>query len=160
VQNNSDWPDNPGQRAINQHFIDTTFGQKKRDAIQAKAALNQAVTDWLNQPGPDGQPQTDRPPLSVWTLLSPEQQQAVDTALAQNADPERTLCQPTDRSPVASPVASDPDYRAALAECRESCNDKFESGLFRGWAGIPASDQPSMMRVCIRECMEKKGFGF
>ena len=56
------------------------------------------------------------------------------------------------------PVTSDKDLSAALAECRRECSEKFSSGLFLGWSGIPASDQPSMMAVCIRSYMQDKGF--
>ena len=76
AQNEADWPDNDGQRATNQHFIDVAFGQKKRDAVQAKMSLNQKVNDWLNQPG-----QAERPPLDLWKRMS-----AADSLLAENAE--------------------------------------------------------------------------
>ncbi|SKA30585.1 hypothetical protein SAMN02745126_04991 [Enhydrobacter aerosaccus] len=63
ARNQADWPDNPRQRATNQHFIDVAFGTKKREALKARADLARAVTDWLAQPAPDGGPQTRRPPL-------------------------------------------------------------------------------------------------
>jgi hypothetical protein len=80
AQNTADWSDNDSQRATNQHLIDVAFGQKTQDVTQTKANLNQAVNDWLDQPG-----QTQRPPLSIWVRLDPDQQQAADLRLAQNA---------------------------------------------------------------------------
>jgi hypothetical protein len=90
-QNNTDWADNPSQRATNQHHIDVQFGLQKRGIEQAKAQLDGKVTDWLTQPMPDGQPQINRPPLALWTQLSPEQQNGVDAALAQNARGANTM---------------------------------------------------------------------
>src|SRR5471032_893387 len=54
AQNEADWPDNDSQRATNQHFIDVAFGQKKRDAAQAKAELDQQVSDLVYRPGAAG----------------------------------------------------------------------------------------------------------
>ena len=85
AQNATDWADNPSQRATNQHYIDVQFGQRRRGIEQAKAQLDGAVADWLTQPMPDGQPQTNRPPLALWTQLSPDDQNAVDTVLVLNA---------------------------------------------------------------------------
>ncbi|MBS0520766.1 MAG: hypothetical protein JSR90_18855 [Proteobacteria bacterium] len=87
AQNEADWPDNPSQRATNQHFIDVAFGTRKRDAVKARADLTQAVTDWLDQPAPDGSPQTQRPPLALWTRLNDDERRTLDARLAQNANP-------------------------------------------------------------------------
>src|SRR5476649_251023 len=76
AQNEADWPDNDSQRATNQHFVDIAFGQKKRDAAQAKAELAQTLNDWLGQPG-----QTASPPLNIWSRLDANQQREADTVL-------------------------------------------------------------------------------
>ncbi|SKA30564.1 hypothetical protein SAMN02745126_04986 [Enhydrobacter aerosaccus] len=91
TQNESDWPDNPSQRATNQHFIDVTFGTKKREALKARADLAHAVTDWLAQPAADGGPQTRRPPLPIWTRLTDDERQTVD---------DRSVVAPAVRSPL------------------------------------------------------------
>ena len=85
AQNATDWAGNPSQRATNQHFIDVQFGQRKRGIDQARAQLDGAVADWLTQPMPDGQPQIERPPLAIWTQLSPGDQNTVDAVLAHGA---------------------------------------------------------------------------
>src|SRR5476649_789239 len=54
AQNEADRPDNDSQRATDQHFIDVAFGQKKRDAAQAKADLDQRVSDLVYRPGAAG----------------------------------------------------------------------------------------------------------
>jgi hypothetical protein len=115
AQNDSDWPDDDSQRATNQHFIDVAFGQKKRAALEAKAGLHQAVNDWLDQSGADGTPQTERPPLALWTQLDPKEQQAVDRVLLWNArgeDPDSERAGPPtsdDAPPEAGPEESDPE---------------------------------------------------
>jgi hypothetical protein len=154
TQNQADWPDNASQRATNQHFIDVQFGRKKNEVIQTKADLNQEVTDWLNKSR-----QTQRPPVDVWARLNRDEQQAIDSALVQIVGLSQPQNQPgVDRQEMALPVSSGTDDYAALTDCRRSCAEKFEDGPFLGWAGIPASDQSSMMQVCIRNCMLEKGF--
>jgi hypothetical protein len=85
ARNNSDWPDSANQRATNQHLLDVQFGNRWRDLLQARAELSKTVQSWLLERSGDGQPQTERPPLNVWTRLSPEDQSAVDAVLAGNA---------------------------------------------------------------------------
>ena len=85
AKNAKDWADDDSQRATNQHLIDVRYGTQKREYIEAKAELGQAVQDWLIKPGADGRPQTERPPLAIWTRLDPEQQKEADIALARNA---------------------------------------------------------------------------
>jgi hypothetical protein len=156
AQNEAEWLDNPSQRATNQHFIDVAFGRKKRDTVQTRADLLQNVDDWLNKSG-----QIQRPPTAIWTRLNRDEQEAIDSALAQNVDLGLSQRQPVVApQDIILPVSSDPASDAALADCRELCAEKFEGGLLLGWAGIPASDQPSMMRVCIRDCMLEKGFHY
>ncbi len=155
AQNDTDWPDNPSQRATNQHFIDVAFGRKRRDAIQARADLLQSVNDWLNKPG-----RIHRPPVDIWARLDRDEQQAIDNALVPNVDLGLQDQPSIAPKGVILPVSSDPASDAALADCRESCAEEFEKGLFLGWAGIPASDQSSMMQVCIRNCMLEKGFHY
>ncbi|WP_139373883.1 hypothetical protein [Enhydrobacter aerosaccus] len=86
AQNEADWPDNASQRATNQHYLDVAFGRQKLQVVQAKGDLVQAVTNWLDQPAPDGGPQTQRPPLPLWTKLNQDEQRAVDDQLARNAN--------------------------------------------------------------------------
>ena len=141
-QNNSDWTDNPTQRATNQHYIDVQFGQKKRWIQDSKRQLERAVANWLIQPMSDGQPQISRPPLALWIQLSVDEQKAVDRQLAQNA-----------RGPsAASEIA--PIAQNALAECRGTCLDKYISGLLPGARG---SDAPLVLRRCVRDCLRGRG---
>ena len=81
AQNEADWPDDDSQRATNQHFIDVKFGKAMRDALDTQAELRRSVADWLTRPGPDGEAQTERPPVAMWTALSPEERDQVDHIL-------------------------------------------------------------------------------
>jgi hypothetical protein len=81
TQNNTDWSDNPSQRATNQHFIDVRFGKQKSGLIQTKANLDQSVTDWLAQASPDGQAQIERPPLAIWAKLNSDEHRRIDGVL-------------------------------------------------------------------------------
>lgn len=85
ARNDEDWADNDSQRATNQHVIDVQFGKQKRQYVEARAALTQAAPDWLAKPGPDGGPQTERPPMPLWIKLDADQQRQTDIVLAQNA---------------------------------------------------------------------------
>jgi len=85
AQNATEHGDNPSQQATNQHFIDIRFGNARRDVEQSGADLDQAVNNWLDQPDTDGTPQTERPPLGLWTRLLPDVQRAVDAVLSRNA---------------------------------------------------------------------------
>ncbi|SKA30605.1 Colicin M [Enhydrobacter aerosaccus] len=134
TQNESDWPDNPSQRATNQHFIDVAFGTRKREALKARAERDRAVTDWLAQPAPDGGPQTRRPPLTLWTKLDPQQQRETDIVLAQNAggspDAEHRAKADSRRgtAPNVEPPPGSPDYERATRELLPEVADPF-SGL-------------------------------
>jgi hypothetical protein len=107
-RNTSDWPDNDSQRATNQHFIDVAFGQKKRDAVEAKVNLDRSVDDWLKKVSSDGQPQTNRPPLPIWASLTADDQQRIDDVIKQNANPapDRRQSEPQER-PDPKPAAAD-----------------------------------------------------
>ena len=85
AQNDADWIHDPSQRAINQHYIDVQLGQQKQAIAEAKAKLDNAVSTWIATPRPDGRPQTDLPPPSLWVQLSPDEQQNVLAVLKQNA---------------------------------------------------------------------------
>ncbi|MBS0518631.1 MAG: lipid II-degrading bacteriocin [Proteobacteria bacterium] len=134
VRNESDWPDNASQRATNQHFIDVAFGTRKRDAVKARAELTRAVTDWLAQPTPDGSPQTQRPPLPIWTKLDPQQQREADIVLAQNAvgspDAEHRVETDSRRgtAPNVEPPPGSPDYERAARKLLPEVANPF-SGL-------------------------------
>jgi hypothetical protein len=112
AQNQVDWPDSPSQRATNQHFIDVAFGRLKSNVVQASASLGRAVDDWLNQLGPDGRPQVERPPLALWASLSLNDRQRVDEVLKQNAAKAPDLPQREDRRPPASTPQSNEDHLA------------------------------------------------
>src|SRR5476649_441225 len=108
-QNEKDWPDNDSQRATNQHLIDVAFGQKRRDAELAQTDLLRQKRDWLDQPG-----EIQRPPLRLWTQLSPSERQAVDDHLLQanfhpsspNGDEEDApVLDPQDRRDTVPPSA-------------------------------------------------------
>ena len=60
ARNDADWAHDPGQRAINQHYIDVRFGQQKQVIAEAKAGLNGAVENWIATPRP-GRTTADRP---------------------------------------------------------------------------------------------------
>jgi hypothetical protein len=81
AQNDGDWLHDRSQHTTNQHLIDVAFGQRKRDLLQEKADLNQAVDDWLNRAG-----QTRRPPFGLWVSLSSEERARVDETLKRNAE--------------------------------------------------------------------------
>jgi hypothetical protein len=81
ARNEADWPDDASQRATNQHFIDVKFGKAMRDALDTQAELRRSVADWLTRPGPNGEAQTERPPVAMWAALSPEQRDQVDHIL-------------------------------------------------------------------------------
>ncbi len=85
TQNNADWPDNPSQRATNQHFIDVAFGRQNSKIIQAKADLDRAVDDWFAKRTADGQRQVGRPPLPIWAMLDSGNQERIDQVLKDNA---------------------------------------------------------------------------
>jgi hypothetical protein len=84
-RNAEDWNHDPELQATIQHFIDVLFGNLKRNLARSEAERDAALDDWLNKPGPDGHPQTELPPLALWTQLDPERQQAVRNTLANNA---------------------------------------------------------------------------
>jgi hypothetical protein len=81
AQNETDWPDDANQRATNQHFIDVKFGKAMRGALDTQAELRRSVADWLTRPGPNGEAQTERPPVAMWAALSPEERDQVDHIL-------------------------------------------------------------------------------
>jgi len=87
-RNAADFVDDPNQQATNKHFIDVRFGTAKRAVVRRKADLDAKVADWLAQPG-----QTERPPLAVWTQLSPNDQRAVDAVLVRNAGPSFSVAE-------------------------------------------------------------------
>jgi hypothetical protein len=132
AQNTADWSDNDSQRATNQHLIDVAFGQKKQDATRSKTDLAQAATDWLNQPG-----QTQRPPLSTWVRLDPDQQQALDSRLSNNLNQSDS---------PGSVAARDPRWE----ECHNEC-------LNVGGSRISAQDRFLLYRRCMRECLQRNG---
>lgn len=107
AKNAEDWADDDSQRATNQHLIDVRFGTQKREYMEAKAALGQATQDWLTKPGADGRPQTERPPLAIWTKLDPEQQKEADIILARNAVEPTARAAGTPEKPVAREIMSD-----------------------------------------------------
>ena len=120
-RNNADWADNPTQRATNQHYIDVQFGQRKRSIEQAKVQLDEAVTDWLMQSKQDGQLQTTRPPLAIWTQLSPDRQQMADIILAQHARGTDTTQRPEPApargtAPLPEPPPGSPEHETATKE--------------------------------------------
>jgi hypothetical protein len=123
------------------------FGQKKRDAIQAKADLDDVVNDWLAIPG-----QTERPPLDLWIRLRPDQQQAVDLVLAKNAHSGQNVQSTVEsRSPTHNNVDVIP-VANPTGECREECLEKLERGTTYGGA-----DTFFSYRRCMRDCLQKKG---
>lgn len=81
ARNEADWPDDDSQRATNQHFIDVKFGKAMRDALDMRAELRRSVADRLTRPGPNGEAQTERPPVAMWAALSPEERDQVDHIL-------------------------------------------------------------------------------
>ncbi len=149
AQNNADWPDNGSHRATNQHFIDVAFGRRKHDIIQARADLDRSVADWLAIPR-----QTERPPLDLWIQLRPDQQQAIDRALAKNAYFDQQLQSSVVSEPLTHdevgviPVADPTLYE----ECHEECLAKAEGGTTYGGA-----DRFFSYRRCMRDCLQKKG---
>jgi len=84
-RNESDWAGNPSQQATNQHFIDVRAGLRKREIVEVRDRLGGLLADWIGTPLLTGKPRTDRPPMPIWTLLSYDQQRAVDGFLARNA---------------------------------------------------------------------------
>jgi hypothetical protein len=80
---------------------------------------NQAVADWLMLPGSDGRLRTERPPSAIWSQLTDDQRQAVDTVLGQNAK--------------GGDVATDPDVRDAIASGLSS----RDSARRAAWARAP-----------------------
>lgn len=52
-----------------------------RDALDTQAELRRSVADWLTRPGPNGEAQTERPPVAMWAALSPEERDQVDHIL-------------------------------------------------------------------------------
>jgi SMI1 / KNR4 family (SUKH-1) len=113
TQNQADWPDNASQRATNQHFIDVQFGRKKRDVIQAKADIDRALANWLNEPASDGQPQTELPPPSIWNRLGDEAQRALLAQLARNASGTSDVQLVSDKSESGPPTATGASATAA-----------------------------------------------
>ena len=107
AKNAEDWADNDSQRATNQHLIDVRFGTQKREYIEAKAEVGQAVQDWLTKPGADGRPQTERPPLAIWTKLDPEQQKEADLILARNSVEPTTRAAGAAEKPAVREIMSD-----------------------------------------------------
>jgi hypothetical protein len=85
ARNDADWLHDPGQCAINQHYIDVQFGQQMQAIAEAKAKLDSTIGSWIFTPRPDGRPQTDLPPPALWAELSPGEQQTVLAALKRNA---------------------------------------------------------------------------
>jgi hypothetical protein len=84
-QNQTDWAHKPSQLATNQHLIDVHFNKRKREIADMRDGLESLLADWITVPTPDGKLRTDRPPLPIWTMLSYDQQRAVDGFLARNA---------------------------------------------------------------------------
>ncbi len=80
AQNETDWPHNDRQRATNQHFIDIAFNRKKRDAVKAKADLDQQLSDLVYRPGATGPI-----PLHLLVQLDDDTRRHVYRQLAQNA---------------------------------------------------------------------------
>jgi hypothetical protein len=126
ARNEADWPDDAAQQAANQHFIDVRFGKAKRDVMKFKAAVNSSVAQWLNTRSPSGGRQTDRPPLTLWVHLTPEERQVVDAMLLRNAAdvdeagggavarrevPDRLILSPPARKPVELPGPRNPYQR-------------------------------------------------
>jgi hypothetical protein len=108
AQNAQEFADNSDQQSTNQPahgrhgarrmFIDVRFGTAKRDVLQDKAGLDAKVADWLGQTDPNGNPQTKRPPVALWTRMLPDDKKAADVVLAQNALPR------AGDGPVVTPV--------------------------------------------------------
>ncbi|MFI4999905.1 MAG: hypothetical protein ACHQK9_08510, partial [Reyranellales bacterium] len=142
-QNATDWPDNPTQRATNQHYIDVQFGKQKRGIERTQAQLESNVTNWLTQPMPDGQPQTSRPPLALWTQLSPWQQQSVDAVLAQNARNATAGAQlPAPASPLIG--SDEPGGQNGLQKARYAPDQhRAMSSDVSTWGRIAPVDKPS-----------------
>jgi len=74
------------------------------------------------------------------------------------------------RAPLGDPIQTGEDSPAALsnietaaaqntplAECREACSEKYAQGLMVGPRGIGGSNMPSLMRICIRDCLRERG---
>ena len=70
-----------------QHVLDVQRGLQRRKLDQAPQP-NPAVQEWLSQAGPDGQPQTERPPAGLWNTLGSDERAAVDRQLKANAHGE------------------------------------------------------------------------
>jgi hypothetical protein len=111
AQNEADWLENAGQRATNQHFIDVKFGKAVRDVLIDQAELKRSVADWLARPGPDGEAQTERPPVAIWASLSVAERNEIDSALRrapwERSGPRQRHPNATMRSPGA-PLTPDP----------------------------------------------------
>ena len=122
AKNNEDWKDNDKQRAANQHFIKVQFGKAKRQVEADKAKLAQTVRDWLTAPGPDGLPQTERPPFVIWGKLTPGERKDVDTILETNAreqvlgDTESRLGAGRGISPQSHDIADQEHYANSANE--------------------------------------------
>ncbi|HZP98292.1 MAG TPA: hypothetical protein VFB13_02060 [Reyranella sp.] len=110
-RNTVDWPDDAEQQATNRHLIDVLFGSRQRALQQAAGQRDQAVQDWLTRRDGQGNPQTERPPPSLWKQLDRDQRQQVDAQLAQNA-----------RGEVASDSAPDEAFHRDGAEVAQADN--------------------------------------
>ena len=84
-RNAADWAQDAEQLATNRHLIDVQFGAHQRSLQQAEAQRAQAAQDWLARRDAQGNPQTERPPPSLWKQLDTVQRQQIDAQLAQNA---------------------------------------------------------------------------
>ncbi len=88
-QNQTDNAGAPDLRADVQHVLDVQHGLQKRGLDRAATPQpNQVLQEWLSQTGPDGQPQTERPPAALWNTLRPEERAAIDRQLKANAHGE------------------------------------------------------------------------
>ncbi len=98
-RNTVDWPDDREQQATNRHLIDVLFGTHQRALQQAASQRDRAVQDWLGRRDAQGNPQTERPPPSLWKQLDADQRRQVDSRLAQNARGETASDSPTAEGP-------------------------------------------------------------
>ena len=85
AHNDNDWGHDPDLWGTIQHFIDVLFISRRREVMDEEAGLDQSIQDWLGKYMPDGQAQTDLPPVELWSRLDPGRQKFVREALKQNA---------------------------------------------------------------------------